>query len=69
MLDDQLVTFSQKLPLTFKLKGLQLRWFFKEALRGFLPDEIIIKKKQGFGCCLKEGQPPTLPFMPWRQTH
>jgi asparagine synthase (glutamine-hydrolysing) len=23
--------------------------FFKEALRGFLPDEIIVKNKQGFG--------------------
>ncbi|MFZ4289648.1 asparagine synthase-related protein, partial [Variovorax sp. HJSM1_2] len=31
------------------------RWFFKEALRGFLPDDIITKKKQGFG----------LPFGVW----
>ena len=28
---------------------MKLRWFFKEALRGFLPDEILGKKKQGFG--------------------
>ena len=32
-----------------------LRWFFKEALRGFLPDEILAKQKHGFG----------LPFGPW----
>ena len=49
MLDDRLLLFSQKLPVKYKLKGLQLRWFFKEALRGFLPDEILAKKKQGFG--------------------
>jgi asparagine synthase (glutamine-hydrolysing) len=54
-LDDRLLDFSLRLPLHYKLKGLKLRWFFKEALRGFLPDEIITKKKQGFG----------LPFGVW----
>lgn len=49
MLDDDLVDFSTGLPTDYKLRGMQLRWFFKEALRGFLPDEIIVKKKQGFG--------------------
>ena len=43
------------MPQHAKLKGLKLRWFFKEALRGFLPDEILTKKKQGFG----------LPFGVW----
>lgn len=55
MLDDDLLAFSLRLPTEYKLKGLKLRWFFKEALRGFLPDEIIAKKKQGFG----------LPFGVW----
>ena len=55
MLDDDLLAFSLRLPVDYKLKGLKLRWFFKEALRGFLPDEIITKKKQGFG----------LPFGVW----
>ena len=59
MLDDKLLAFSQGLPTAYKVKGLQLRWFFKEALRGFLPDEIIVKKKQGFG----------LPFGVWANTH
>jgi asparagine synthase (glutamine-hydrolysing) len=48
-LDPRLVDFSLRLPTEYKLKGQELRWFFKEALRGFLPDEIITKKKQGFG--------------------
>lgn len=59
MLDQALVAFSQQLPTHYKLGplsgGLKLRWFFKEALRGFLPEEIITKKKQGFG----------LPFGVW----
>ena len=55
MLDQQLLAFSLKLPTAYKLKNLHLRWFFKEALRGFLPDEILSKKKQGFG----------LPFGVW----
>jgi asparagine synthase (glutamine-hydrolysing) len=59
MLDARLVDFSLRLPLAYKLKGLKLRWFFKEALRGFLPDEIITKKKQGFG----------LPFGVWATQH
>jgi asparagine synthase (glutamine-hydrolysing) len=59
MLDDRLLAFSEKLPTAYKLKGQKLRWFFKEALRGFLPDEILAKKKQGFG----------LPFGVWVNTH
>jgi asparagine synthase (glutamine-hydrolysing) len=55
MLDDDLLAFSMRLPAEYKLKGLKLRWFFKEALRGFLPDDILTKKKQGFG----------LPFGVW----
>ena len=36
-LDQALVDFSLRLPTDYKVKGLKLRWFFKEALRGFLP--------------------------------
>jgi asparagine synthase (glutamine-hydrolysing) len=49
LLDDELVDFSLGLPPDWKVKGTRLRYFFKEALRGFLPDEIIAKKKHGFG--------------------
>jgi asparagine synthase (glutamine-hydrolysing) len=58
-LDDRVLDLSLKLPTSYKLKGLKLRWFFKEALRGFLPDEILTKKKHGFG----------LPFGPWAVSH
>jgi asparagine synthase (glutamine-hydrolysing) len=59
MLSDALVAFSARLPPELKLKRTRLRYFFKEALRGFLPDEIIAKTKHGFG----------LPFGPWLQVH
>lgn len=49
MLDSALVDFSLRLTDSEKLRGQELRWFFKEALRGFLPFEILEKRKQGFG--------------------
>jgi asparagine synthase (glutamine-hydrolysing) len=55
LLDDELVDFSLRLAPSYKLRGLRLRWFFKEALRDFLPRETIAKKKHGFG----------LPFGVW----
>ncbi|NEX64138.1 asparagine synthase [Noviherbaspirillum sp. 17J57-3] len=58
-LNDDVVDFSARLAPDLKLKGTKLRYFFKEALRGVLPDEIITKKKHGFG----------LPFGVWLQQH
>lgn len=55
LLSDEMIDFAAKLPARLKLRGTRLRYFFKEALRDFLPPEIIAKKKHGFG----------LPFGPW----
>jgi asparagine synthase (glutamine-hydrolysing) len=49
MLHESVVDLSLALPPRLKLKGTRLRYFFKEALRGFLPEEIITKEKHGFG--------------------
>ncbi len=59
MLDDGVLDFSLRLAPGLKLKGSKLRFFFKEALRGFLPDATIAKSKHGFG----------LPFGPWLRDH
>jgi asparagine synthase (glutamine-hydrolysing) len=59
MLEPGLLALALRMPTSAKLKGLRLRWFFKEALRGFLPDAVITKKKQGFG----------LPFGVWATRH
>ncbi|GAA4404849.1 asparagine synthetase B family protein [Quisquiliibacterium transsilvanicum] len=49
MLCDALTDHSLLLRPDQKLHRTKLRWFFKNALRGFLPDEIIEKTKHGFG--------------------
>jgi len=59
LISDEIVAFSLRLEPHLKLRGTKLRYFFKEALRGFLPDDIIAKQKHGFG----------LPFGVWLQTH
>lgn len=59
LLDDAMVNFSGEVPPDWKVKGQYLRWFFKNALRGFLPDEIIDKSKHGFG----------LPFGIWARDY
>ena len=48
-LDHRLVDFAAGIPAGLKVKGKHLRYIFKEALRDFLPSEIIVKKKHGFG--------------------
>ena len=59
MLDERVVEFSAHLAPELKLKGTRLRYFFKKALRDFLPREIIAKTKHGFG----------LPVGPWLEKH
>lgn len=59
MLDDDVVTFSCGLPPSDKVHGQTLRWFYKKAMLGFLPEAIINKSKHGFG----------LPFGPWVLSH
>ena len=49
MLDERVVEFSALLAPDMKLRGTKLRWFFKEALRDFLPPEVLSKEKHGFG--------------------
>jgi asparagine synthase (glutamine-hydrolysing) len=59
LLDESLVKFAGQLPINYKVRGQRLRWFFKEALKDFLPRKIITKSKHGFG----------LPFGVWALTH
>jgi asparagine synthase (glutamine-hydrolysing) len=54
-LDEDVVEFSTRIPAALKLKGLTLRYFFKRAMRDFLPDATLTKLKHGFG----------LPFDVW----
>ena len=59
MLDDALVELACQVPSSWKIKGGDLRHFYKQALSDWLPQETINKSKQGFG----------LPFGVWMQTY
>tara|TARA_R110001599_G_scaffold13969_3_gene61780 strand:- start:22626 stop:24431 length:1806 start_codon:yes stop_codon:yes gene_type:complete len=59
MLDDALVSLSTRIPSHWKLPRKALRDFYKQALKGWLPDATIKKSKHGFG----------LPFGVWMKTH
>lgn len=59
LLDERIVAFAALLPPAYKVRGTYLRWFFKQALKDFLPPEILTKSKHGFG----------LPFGVWMHSH
>ena len=48
LLDHKLLELTARIPVNLKLKGFQTKWIFKEILSGFLPDEILTKRKTGF---------------------
>jgi asparagine synthase (glutamine-hydrolysing) len=58
-LDHKLVEFSATVPAHIKMRGRELRSFFKRAYADLLPQEIIRKKKHGFG----------LPIAVWLKTN
>lgn len=57
MLHPDVVDLAMRIPPGMLMPGTKLRDFYKRAMTGFLPDEIIHKKKHGFG----------LPFGLWLQ--
>jgi asparagine synthase (glutamine-hydrolysing) len=48
-LDPPLVAHMSHLPERHVVRGLTKRYLFKKAMKGILPEEILRKKKQGFG--------------------
>jgi len=58
MLDQEMLDFALRVPKKIKIRRGELRHYYKNAMTGFLPQEIIKKKKQGFG----------LPFGLWLKT-
>lgn len=48
-LDRTVADFATTVPAALKMRGGNLRWFFKEAYADLLPGEVRTKKKHGFG--------------------
>ena len=55
MLDTKLWELGAEIPYYLKLKGFTKKYIYKLAFKDFLPKEIILKKKHGFG----------LPYAAW----
>lgn len=49
LLERSVVDFSCEVPADVKMPGYNLREFYKDSCRGFLPDDTLSKSKHGFG--------------------
>jgi asparagine synthase (glutamine-hydrolysing) len=48
-LDHELVELAARMPSAMKIKGTKLRYIQKQAMRGRLPEEVLGRRKRGFG--------------------
>ncbi|MEW6202679.1 MAG: asparagine synthase (glutamine-hydrolyzing) [bacterium] len=53
-LDHKLVEFAMSIPSEVKVKGLTPKYILKKACEGIIPDNIIYRKKVGFGAPVQE---------------
>jgi asparagine synthase (glutamine-hydrolysing) len=54
LLDHKLIEFVNSIPASLKLNGLETKHVFKQAIRDFVPAEILNRPKQGFGVPVDE---------------
>ncbi len=54
-LDPRLVHFANRLPSRYKLNGNNEKYILRQAMKGILPEEILVRRKQGLGT----------PLIPW----
>jgi len=48
LLDHRLVEFAARLPEGLRIRGTQGKWLMKQAMRRYLPEDILMRPKQGF---------------------
>jgi len=53
-LDHKLVEFSMDIPEDWKTKGGEPKYLLKKAVEGLIPDNIIYRKKMGFGAPMSD---------------
>jgi len=53
-LDHKFVEMAMSIPASVKIKNGTLKYILKKAVRGLIPDELIDRKKQGFGVPIYE---------------
>ena len=66
-LDNDLVEFCRRLPNRFKIRRGQRKYLLRRALRGLVPDNVLVRPKKGFGIPLAKWlrttptKPPLVP--------
>jgi asparagine synthase (glutamine-hydrolysing) len=53
-LDHELVEYSLDIPMAQKIKGNTSKYILKKAVEGIIPDDIIYRKKMGFGAPMSQ---------------
>jgi asparagine synthase (glutamine-hydrolysing) len=53
-LDHKLVEFSMDIPEQWKTRGGEPKYLLKKAVEGLIPDDIIYRKKMGFGAPMSD---------------
>ena len=53
-LDHELVEFTMDIPMVDKIQGGRVKDLLKTAVRGLIPDQIIDRKKMGFGAPMSD---------------
>ena len=48
LLDHQLMELAASIPASLKVRGQEKKWILRETLRGWLPDDLLDRPKQGF---------------------
>jgi asparagine synthase (glutamine-hydrolysing) len=62
-LDNNLVEFCRRLPNRFKIRRGQRKYLLRRALRGLIPDDVLVRPKKGFGIPLAKWL-RTIPSIP-----
>jgi asparagine synthase (glutamine-hydrolysing) len=47
-LDHELMELAASIPASLKVRGSEKKWILRQALRGWLPDDLLDRPKQGF---------------------
>jgi asparagine synthase (glutamine-hydrolysing) len=53
-LDHHLVDYTMDIPMDDKVHGNTAKYLLKKAVEGIIPDEIIYRKKMGFGAPMSQ---------------
>jgi asparagine synthase (glutamine-hydrolysing) len=48
LLDYQLIEYGARLPTSMRVRGSTGKWLMKQAMRRYLPDDILFRRKMGF---------------------